>query len=194
VNDTTFNKLNLTDTIFSNVNDTNYIVYAPQVTKDGLELYYTRILKSTVNSEICVSMWNSSNGKFSLPSVIHSNLGFVPEAASPSLDKQKLYYHQKDGSGLFRIYLRNRLGATNLEENGSLKRVLVYPNPTKGIFYLDLPFPNETYEVMLYSGLGIEAFRSNQTSPVLTWDLPNGIYYLQLIQRNQTWTTKLVVE
>ena len=105
INDSTFNKIINTDAIFSNVNDTNYIVYAPQVTKDDLELYFTRIQKTTINSEICVSVRNSLADTFSLPSVIHSNLGFIPEAASPSTDKQKIYYHQKDGTGIFHIYL-----------------------------------------------------------------------------------------
>ncbi|MBE0673685.1 MAG: PD40 domain-containing protein, partial [Bacteroidales bacterium] len=117
VNDSTFNKLPQSNAIFSNVNDTiNYIIYAPQVTKDGLELYYTRLLKSSFNTEICVSVRNSTTDTFSLPKVIHSNLGFLPEAASPSTDKQKIYYHQKDGTGKYHIYLRYKNLTTDIDE------------------------------------------------------------------------------
>lgn len=39
-NDSTFNKLINSDGIMQNINDTNYVVYAPFVTKNEMELYY----------------------------------------------------------------------------------------------------------------------------------------------------------
>jgi hypothetical protein len=104
VNDSTFNKTMYSDAIFSNVNDTNYIVYAPQLTKDGLELYYTRLLKSGFNTEICVSVRNTVADTFSLPMVIYSNYGYFPEAATPTTDKQKIYYHQKNNTFTYHNY------------------------------------------------------------------------------------------
>ena len=41
VNDSTFDKTAYSDAILENVNDTAYLVYAPQVSGDGLELYFT---------------------------------------------------------------------------------------------------------------------------------------------------------
>ena len=41
VNDSTFNKLPNSDSILQNINDTNYIYYAPCISRDNLELYYT---------------------------------------------------------------------------------------------------------------------------------------------------------
>jgi hypothetical protein len=45
-NDSTFNKLSNSDEMMQNINDTNYVVYAPNISKSGLELYY---LKSATN-------------------------------------------------------------------------------------------------------------------------------------------------
>lgn len=194
VNDTTFNKISLSDTLFSNVNDTNYLVYAPQVTEDGLELYYTRILKSTVHSEICVSVRSTSNENFSLPSVIHSNLGFVPEAASPSRDKQKLYYHQKEASGLFRIYLRYRLQSTSQQEAEFIQQDIVYPNPTKGNLYVDVLYPTEPFQIAVFSILGSEVIKTNSSQIIDMKDQTAGVYFLKVYQRNSVRSCKIIKE
>ncbi|GAB4252587.1 MAG: hypothetical protein Kow0079_07450 [Vicingaceae bacterium] len=117
VNDSTFNKMPNSDAILANINDTNYLVYAPQVSKDGLELYFTRLLKNTTNTEICVSVRNSINDPFSLPTVIYSNDGFFPEAVTITTDKQKIYYHQKDNSLLYNIFLRYRNLSSSVNYN-----------------------------------------------------------------------------
>lgn len=194
VNDTTFNKLSLTDTIFSNVNDTNYIVYAPQVTEGGLELYFTRILKSTVNSEICVSVRNTNNGKFSLPTVIHSNLGFVPEAASPTLDKQKIYYHQKENSGLFRIYLRYRAGLTSVEEFKASPKYSVFPNPGNETINVLLPYPNEPFVISLSSSCGQVECRTESATKLDLKDFAKGLYFLTIEQKGRVYSLKLLKE
>lgn len=194
VNDSVFNKLINTDAIFSNVNDTNYIVYAPQVTKDGLELYYTRILKTTINSEICVAVRSSISDTFSLPTVIHSNLGFLPEAASPTTDKQKIYYHQKDGTGIFHLYLRYRTGATSLAESPTLENWKVYPNPVKDIVNITLTNSNEDFFITIYSSIGQELISSVNNESFDISSLPVGMYFVQIQQSDKIWTTKIVKE
>lgn len=194
VNDSTFNKLPNTDDILKNVNDTNYLVYAPQVTSDGLELYYTRLLKGTLNTEICVSVRNSVTDTFSLPIVIHSNLGFAPEAASPTTDKQKIYYHQKDNSGHYKIYLRYRTGTTGIKEQTNTNNLMVYPNPTNNIFEINLPNLSEPYIIYLYSFLGQELFKISDQTIIDISNLPNGIYFLTIKNYDKTWTTKVIKE
>ena len=195
VNDSTFNKLTNSDAIFSNLNDTiNYIVYAPQVTTDGLELYYTRLLKNTFNTEICVSVRNSVADTFSLPTVVHSNIGFFPEAASPSSDKQRIYFHQKDGTGIFHLYLRYRTGTTGIYEQSKSKNINVFPNPTNNIFNIDLPNSKESFSLAVYSSHGKELFRIFNNTSVDISNLPNGIYFLTIIQSDKIWRTKMVKE
>jgi hypothetical protein len=194
VNDSTFNKLINTNAIFSNVNDTNYIIYAPQVTKDGLELYFTRILKNTINSEICLSVRNSITDNFSLPTVIHSNLGFIPEAASPTTDKQKIYYHQKDGTGIFHIYIRYRTVTTGINEQTNTNDFKVYPNPTNNILNIILPKPSDYFTISVYSSFGQELFKASNKTSIDISNLPKGIYFLTVKNYDRIWTTKIVKE
>jgi len=195
INDSTFNKLTTSDAIFSNINDTiNYIVYAPQVTKDGLELYYTRLQKNTFNTEICVSVRNNIADTFSLPIVIHSNLGFVPEAASPTTDKQKIYYHQKDGTGIFHIYLRYRTGTTGINEHTNTENIKVYPNPTNTILNVVLPNLTEHFTIYVYSSLGQELYKTTNNTSIDISNFTNGIYFLTVKLYGRNWTTKIVKE
>ncbi len=76
-NATTFNKLPNSASILQNINDANYIFYAPCISSDDLELYYTRYLKGQINEntifEICVAVRNNANAPFSAPKVLFQN-------------------------------------------------------------------------------------------------------------------------
>ena len=194
VNDSTFNKTTYSDAIFSNVNDTNYIAYAPQITKDGLELFYTRLLKGGYNTEICASVRNTVLDTFSLPMVIHSNFGYFPEAASPTTDKQKIYYHQKDNTLVYNIYMRYRTMTTGINEHINAENLKVYPNPTNNIFNIVLPNPTEHFTISVYSSLGQELYKNSNHTSIDISNLVNGIYFLTVKQNDRNWTTKIVKE
>ena len=179
INDSTFNKLANSDAIFSNINDTvNYLVYAPQVTKDGLELYYTRLQKGTYNTEICISVRNSITDAFSLPEVIHSNLGFLPEAATVSTNKQIIYYHQKDGTGMYQIYLRYRSVSSDIDENMNASDLNVYPNPVNNTLHITLPYPKVNCTIIVSSVLGQELIRTTNNSFIDMASFATGVYFL----------------
>ena len=152
------------------------------------------MLKNTFNTEICVSVRNSVADTFSLPTVVHSNIGFFPEAASPSSDKQRIYYHQKDGTGFFHLYLRYRTGTTGIYEHSKSKNIKVFPNPTNNIFNIDLPNSKESFSLAVYSSHGKELFRIFNNTSVDISNLPNGIYFLTIIQSDKIWRTKMVKE
>lgn len=192
LNDSTFNKLPDSDAIFANVNDTNYLVYAPQITRDGLELYFTRILNTTVNSELCVSVRNSLTDPFSLPVVIYSNNGFVPEAPSLTTDKQKMYYHQKDGTGLFKIYLRFREEASGIKETIATEAIQLFPNPSADLINVILPDSNEKYEIELFSSFGEMILKTSATNVINIENFSKGIYFLTVRQNNKIVTKKIV--
>jgi hypothetical protein len=132
LNDSVFNKMADSDWQLENISDTSYIIYAPQVSADGQELYFTRLLKGTVNTEICVSVRTATTDQFSEPVVIWSHYGYVPEAATVTTDKQRIYYHQKDGSGIFRIYLRYRTGTSAIFQACQDLSLRIFPNPATG--------------------------------------------------------------
>jgi hypothetical protein len=194
VNDSTFNRLPNSDALFSNVNDTNYIVYAPQVTRNGLELYFTRILKTTINSEICVAVRNNVNDTFSSPMVIHSNPGFVPEAATPTTDGQKIYYHQKDGSGIFHMYLRYKTGTTGMQEQTNAQQLSVYPNPANDFLSVVLSEPAEHFTISIHSLQGQELCKTSGSTSIDISTLPNGIYFLTVKQNDKSTTTRIIKE
>lgn len=111
-NATTFNKLPNSASILQNINDANYIYYAPSISSDNLELYYTRHLKGQITSntvfEICVAVRNNSLDTFSVPKVLFSELvSNLIEAPTITVDKRIIYYHKKTG-GLHKIVMRNR--------------------------------------------------------------------------------------
>lgn len=100
VNASIFSTLPNSESILQNINDGNYIYYAPCISSDNLELYYTRYLKGAISSstlfEICVAVRNTLAGTFSAPTVLFSDA--VPnliEAPSLTTDKRIIYYHRK---------------------------------------------------------------------------------------------------
>jgi hypothetical protein len=194
VNDSTFNKTTYSDAIFSNVNDTNYITYAPQITKDGLELYYTRLLKGGNTTEICVAVRNTVLDTFSLPMVIYSNFGYFPEAASPTTDKQKIYYHQKDNTLVYNIYMRYRTMTSGINEYIHSENLKVYPNPTNNILTIVLPHPTEEFTLSVYSSLGQELYKNSSQTSIDISNFVNGIYFLIVKQNDINWKTKIIKE
>ncbi len=194
VNDSTFNKQLNSDAIFSNVNDTTYLVYAPNITKDGLELYYTRLLKNTYNTEICVSVRNTVTDSFSLPMVIYSNNGYFPEAPTLTTNKQKMYYHQKDNSLIHKIYLRYRTGTTGINEHTNTEVLKVFPNPTNNFINIVPVKSDVPFIVSLYNSLGQKTLEVSNTTSINISGLTNGIYFLTLNQNDNFWRTKIIKE
>lgn len=197
VNDSTFNKTAYSDAIFSNVNDTNYRVYAPQVTKDGLELYYTRLLKGGYDTQICVSVRNTVSDTFSLPMIIYSNYGHFPEAASPTTDKQKIYYHKKNGSGIYNIYLRYRASVSGIQENNLHENNFsVYPNPALETLNI-ISFENRKINLQIFDAVGmlVKEVSFSHSTQIDIEDLPNGLYFIYQkdnLQNPQKFVKQLV--
>jgi hypothetical protein len=131
---------------------------------------------------------------FSAPLVLHSNLGFVPEAASPTLDKQKIYYHQKDETGIFHIYLRNRIVVASDPEFLDADKLQVYPNPTSGSLEINLPITNESFTCRVHDAFGKEIYTITDNTSIDLSLLSNGIYFLSVIQNDKKWVTKIIKE
>lgn len=89
--------------------------YAPTISADGLELYFTRAMSAQqLNAgasdqswvSIMVAKRTSVDKPFGKPERLAAIEGFV-EAPTITLDKREMFYHKKDG-GLFRIYRAKR--------------------------------------------------------------------------------------
>lgn len=186
----TFSKLPSSDVNLQLVNDTNYVNYAPAITKDELELYYARILRSSpTQSEICVAVRTSPTANFSAPAVIYAS-SLIPEAPTVSTDKTKMYYHKKDGA-LFKLFLRYRNSVTGIEETEK-ETFLIYPNPAGNLITIQLPLINKKYSVEMYSALGQLVFKSSDSTVINITDFPKGMYSVILKQEGKSWRSKIV--
>ena len=199
VNDSTFNKYANTSAIMTNINDTvNYIVYAPNITKDGLELYYTRLLKTGTQTEIMVSVRSNTNSAFSVPSLLIGAPFFAPEAPSLTADKSKLYYHKKIGS-LYKLFVQYRNVTTSIiSKNIINKDVFIYPNPANSV--LNIRLVNNLLEktsISIQTIIGEEVLVSeiiNNNKSIDISALQTGIYFIKLISNNnEIFTQKLIV-
>lgn len=100
INASTFNTLPNSVSILQNINDADYIYYAPCISSDNLEFYFTRYLKGQITSstvfEICVAVRNNSTDEFSIPKVLFSEfISDLIEAPTLTTDKSIIYYHRK---------------------------------------------------------------------------------------------------
>ncbi|MEM9982931.1 MAG: M43 family zinc metalloprotease, partial [Bacteroidota bacterium] len=87
---------------------------------------------------------------------------------------------------------------TNIEEELS-EEVKVYPNPSDGIFTIDLEnIPFRSAEVKVYNSLGQCVSRQILAASTKNYlnleSLEGGIYFLQVITEDRTWKTKIVVQ
>jgi hypothetical protein len=105
--DPLFVKSNLSDSILKNINNSDYLVYAPSSSSDGKELYFTRMKKGTLITEICVSVRNNINEIFSNPRIIDIK-GNVVEACTLTDDGKRLYFHKKLDDGKYHIFSMKR--------------------------------------------------------------------------------------
>ena len=188
VNDSTFNKDPNTTLLMANINDTvNYIVYAPALSKDGLELYYTRLLKNSVQTEIMVATRTGTALPFINPTLLVGAPYIVPEAPTLSSDKNRMYYHRKNG-GTFEIYLKYRTGTTGIYENTEVSDFALYPNPTNGKVYVKT---NETMPVTVQNSIGT-AFIKTTTDNLDLSGLENGIYFITINKNKVSKTFKII--
>lgn len=199
LNDSTFNKIANTSAIMANVNDTvNYIVYAPNITKDGLELYYTRLLKGGTQTEIMVATRTGTNLPFSNPTLLIGSPNLYPEAATISSDKSKLYYHKKVG-GIYKLYLRSRGTVSSLKQSNYASLISIYPNPSNDIFNIqlqisDLSIPTSIEVVDVFSQIVLtdKFFTGNYQLNLV--NNAKGIYFLKLTIDGVSKTIKIIKE
>jgi hypothetical protein len=195
VNDSTYAKLPNSDALLTNVNDTAYIVYAPCITKDQLELYFTRIQHNTFTSEICVSVRNTPNDTFSLPSIIYSNSTLVPEAPTLTTNKSILYYHKKSGN-IFKLFMRYRNFSAGIAEQDNFQ-VSVFPNPVSDQLTISLSENSSHAKVFIYDCSGKMIRKEENISGKLisipTNDFAEGIYFFRIEEAEKIIAGKFIV-
>ena len=95
------------DTLLKNVN-ANGLVYAPAISTDGLELFFTRVAKITATAQPAIyrAARQRTSEPFDIPERVVGITGFV-EGPTLSADGRRLYYHKKEKSHFY-IYVVTR--------------------------------------------------------------------------------------
>jgi len=190
VNDSTYNKLPNSDALLKNINDTSYLVYAENVTKDGLELYYTRIKKSAPATEICVAVRNTPADTFSLPAVVYADPAYIEEAPTLTTNKAILYYHKKETTN-YKIYMRYRVGTTGVKQMADYSVVKIYPNPTSGMVHIYFQNNNEVTETKLYDMFGQLKLDGRNVTQVDMAGYASGVYIMVNQDCKGVWVNKI---
>ncbi len=104
-----FERLSKSGKILKRVNDPSALVYAPDISSDGLQLYYTRapLPLGSAPPSIYVATRATATSAFGKPSMLSQLTGFV-EAPALSPDGQGLYFHALVG-GQYVIEFASRL-------------------------------------------------------------------------------------
>jgi len=197
VNDSTFNKTANSDIIFQNIIDTNYIYYAPCISSDNLELYYTRYPRDSITPstifEICVAVRNTPTDTFSIPMVLFSELiADMIEAPSLTYNKQIIYYHRKT-VGSHKIVIRHREIPSNiLHKVESELAFTIYPNPTIGKLNIKTELNYQNIKLSVFNLLGeVLIFETNETEIDIK-SLSAGAYFLGLEIDGKTGVKKFI--
>lgn len=204
-NDSTFTTLSNSEELLQNINDSDYIYYAPCITRDNLELYYTRYRKAeiTVDTEfeICVAIRNDPSEIFSSPAVLFSEkILNIIEAPTLTADQKTMYYHKKL-DGVHKIMMRYREIITGFDRpNKKILNIIIQPNPVykKAIISMDEPLSvSMTMRIISISGQ-IISVDHRLISTALEFDVsdfPKGLYVVQVFSEHGTIATgKIVVE
>lgn len=203
VNDYTFTTLSNSTWILQNINDPSYIYYAPCISSDNLEFYYTRFLSGTITPsttfEICVAVRDTPTDSFSVPQVLFSDvIDNLVEAPSLTQNKLIMYYHKKVPIG-HDIKMRHRLSSIGYEEievdNINLN---IYPNPmTNEVTITFNNDNNQNYTIYLLDNLGskIQFYNSiiDGKLTISKGDLAAGIYFVQVYNESSIMITKKLI-
>lgn len=143
VNDSTFTTLPNSAALVATINDTNFNYYAPCISSNNLELYYTRYQRDTITPatqfDICVAVRSSPSDSFSAPVVLFSEF-LIDLIEAPTLTKNMeiMYYHRRTPNS-HKIVMRQRLNFANVQESQYfITAVQLYPNPASDMINIEL--------------------------------------------------------
>ena len=98
-----FTRLPNSSTIMANVNTAD-LEYAPAISADGRELFFTRLDLSSMTTGIYRAARANTGSPFDAPQLVSAIAGFV-EGPALSPDEKSLYYHrQNTDTGVFELY------------------------------------------------------------------------------------------
>ena len=90
--------------IVANVNTAAGLEYAPAISADGRELFFTRLNLSAMQARIYRSTRTSSTATFATPQLVSAISGFAEGPALSPAEKSLSYHRENAANGRFEIY------------------------------------------------------------------------------------------
>ncbi|MGB0881509.1 MAG: T9SS type A sorting domain-containing protein [Vicingaceae bacterium] len=186
INDSTFSQLPNSNTLLQNINDTNYIYYAPCISSDNLELYYTRYAKgdsisANTTFEICVAVRSTPTDNFSIPNILFSEpIANLIEAPTLTTDKNIMYYHRKI-PGSHKIVMRYRESPLSIKpSNNTGVNFHIYPNPANDQLNIKTTTNYNNINISVLSLFGKLLISQKNKTKVDINTLPSGTYFVKI--------------
>lgn len=82
-----------------------------------------------------------------------------------------------------------------VNENNEDRELFIYPNPSEGLFFIELKEWDANTQLQVYNQLGEKVFQSRMDEKVAEIDLngqANGIYFIRIIDNKKTTTHRLI--
>jgi hypothetical protein len=192
VNDSTFQRSPNSAVLFSAINDTNFIVYAPQLSTNGLELFYTRLKKNTIETQICISTRGDTITSFPAGTVIVSETGATPEAPTISTDGLRMYYHRYS-NGKYRLFMRRRISSSIAEQHSTA--FILFPTVSTNVINYQLADLPESYCISDQSGREKKwSLITSQNGTISVNELAAGMYYITVHFSNRNSITRKFIK
>jgi Secretion system C-terminal sorting domain len=120
--------------------------------------------------------------------------GFMTEKVILSFyPRDSLYLVDNCDDCYFYLFVRNNLNAIDFELFDN--KLIISPNPSKNLIYLDIKNHSEFEKLIIYSIEGrIIREKRNIRGSIDISDLSNGIYFIELMKGKEIYSTKFVKE
>jgi len=137
------------------------------------------------------NMTSSGRGEYSATITSPGNNFEISYYISAENNQGKTVTHPEGGSADPHKFYRSD---TNTTENHFREEISIYPNPTRGTFFVKGVVPASKFTLYNASGLEVKSGKlTNKEGPVSLNDFPPGLYFLKIETEGISYFEKLVI-
>ncbi len=83
----------------------------------------------------------------------------------------------KFNNEVIKSYIRSTVSLQNIHNN---EKIVLYPNPTSGLIYIDTQYPNQEFDIEVYNIEGIKVLAASSANKIDLRKLSEGIYFVKI--------------
>jgi hypothetical protein len=188
----------------------NGIIWSKKLTEPSVNQLHKRFVNADIlNNNNFINLMSSLTGNITLANfnsagTLIDSFDTKIDTNSASIDVQESFLNRNDNNiylvgshviksdNKLRLYIAkvNYLStSTNFDKHTPIN---IYPNPSANTFTVDV---NDVNTLTLYNSLGAKIKATSYTNIINVEDLPNGIYYLQILtKQNKHYSKKVIVQ